>query len=405
MAELKINPKFRILSAFAIIFVVAGHADFGVFDVAGVFPYYSFHVGVFAFISGYFYKEEYEKNIKKYLIKKAKHLLVPYYIWNLFYGLMATVLRIAGFSIGSEITLKSLLIDPFLGGHQYGLNFAAWFVPVLFLVEVMNIFMRKLWNICFDYWGKSLFQAKNGSGMFSENEKKSSDYERKQKVNSSRTCFCKKETVIFAGTLLMGMLVVGLAIRGSVWGYYKHIGCVLFLFPVFQAGQFYKKKLEHKVENISLVLYFAIILLLQYMVLLRTHGQIAYSTVWCSGFLYEPWIPYITTFTGIAFWLGIARVLEPLWKEGNLLDLIGKNTFSICMHHVTGFMVLNTIFFFLAATGKVMTDFDVNGYLGTYEYRYLPMGMENGKWLYLVFGIVISLLISRTEQRIKVKRG
>ena len=30
----KINPSFRILSAFAIIFVVAGHADFGVFDIA-----------------------------------------------------------------------------------------------------------------------------------------------------------------------------------------------------------------------------------------------------------------------------------------------------------------------------------------------------------------------------------
>ena len=59
--EGRINSKYRILSAFAIVFVVAGHADFGVFDVAGVFPYYSFHVGIFAFISGYFYKEENEK--------------------------------------------------------------------------------------------------------------------------------------------------------------------------------------------------------------------------------------------------------------------------------------------------------------------------------------------------------
>ena len=48
MTSNKINPSFRILSAFAIIFVVAGHADFGVFDIAGMFPYYSFHVGVFA---------------------------------------------------------------------------------------------------------------------------------------------------------------------------------------------------------------------------------------------------------------------------------------------------------------------------------------------------------------------
>ena len=97
MAEKKISPKFRILSALAIIFVVAGHVDFGVFDVAGVFPYYSFHVGVFAFISGYFYKEEYENNIKVYIGKKAKNLLVPYYVWNLIYGLFVTLLSIKNF--------------------------------------------------------------------------------------------------------------------------------------------------------------------------------------------------------------------------------------------------------------------------------------------------------------------
>jgi len=144
MEKKAVKPRFRILSALAIIFVVAGHADFGVFDVAGLFPYYSFHVGVFAFISGYFYKEENENDIKNYIIKKAKHLLLPYYIWNVIYGLFTTLLRNIGFGIGSEITLKTLLLDPFLGGHQYGLNFAAWFVPVLFLIEVMNVVMRKI---------------------------------------------------------------------------------------------------------------------------------------------------------------------------------------------------------------------------------------------------------------------
>ena len=91
--EKKIEPSFRILSALAIIFVVAGHADFGVFDVAGMFPYYSFHVGVFVFISGYFYREENELQMIAYIKRKAMHLLLPYYLWNLFYGVLTTVLR------------------------------------------------------------------------------------------------------------------------------------------------------------------------------------------------------------------------------------------------------------------------------------------------------------------------
>ena len=358
MTPQKINPSFRILSAFAIIFVVAGHADFGVFDIAGMFPYYSFHVGVFAFVSGYFYREDCESNIKNYLLKKAKHLLLPYFGWNLFYGLFTTLLRYLGFGIGNPITLKTFFIDPFLGGHQYGLNFAAWFVPVLFIIELANVVMRKVLDMI----------------------------------------HLKKEGFIFVASLFAGMAVVWLSIQGRVWGYYRHIGCILFLFPIFQGGQFYKKVLEDFVTKISLTWYFAIVLIIQYIVLLCTHGQVAYSTVWCSGFLHNPVVPYITTFMGIGFWLGIARLMVPLWKPGNLLDQIGKNTFSIMMHHVTGFMVLNTIFFTLFKTEMFFQDFDTFMYLNSYEYRYLLMGMENGKWLYLIFGIGIPLLIKGKRQ-------
>lgn len=135
--------------------------------------------------------------------------------------------------------------------------------------------------------------------------------------------------------------------------------------------------------------------------MLLTKGQIAYSTVWCSGFLHNPWTPYITTFTGIAFWFCVAGLLVPLWKKGNLLDKIGANTFAIMMHHITGFMVLNTIFMCLWKTGIGLADFDVSMYLASYEYRYLPLGMENGKWLYLVTGIIFSLLIQNLEDNVK----
>lgn len=364
MKTKQINSTFRILSALAMIFVVAGHADFGVFDIAGMFPYYSFHVGVFAFISGYFYKEENEKNVSGYIKKKIHHLLVPYYIWNLLYGILAALLRMAGFQIGNPITLKTLFLEPFLGGHQYGLNFASWFVPVLFLIEIANILGRKVLD----------------------------------------RLHLKKESFIFSASLVMGMLVVWLSVRGSVWGYYRHIGCVLFLFPVFQGGQFYKKVLEEKTARIPAGIYFAVICMVQYIVLLYSKGQVAYSTVWCTGFAHGPLVPYITTFTGIAFWMGIAKLLVPLWKEGNLLDAIGKNTFGIMMHHIAGFGVLNTIYFVLAKTGMIFADFDFELFFASYEYRYLPLGMENGKWLYLIFGIGISLGIQGMEDHIKKNR-
>ena len=117
------NRQFRILSALGIIFVVAGHLGYGVFDLGGLFPYYSFHVYIFLFVSGYFYKDEAEKNIGGYIWKKCRMLLVPYFLWNLFYGVLAQVLHGIGFSLGEVLSLRTLFLSPFIVGHQFLYNF------------------------------------------------------------------------------------------------------------------------------------------------------------------------------------------------------------------------------------------------------------------------------------------
>ena len=55
--------QLYILSAIAIFFVILGHIRFGYVDMTeigtfyGWFPYYSFHLPIFLFISGYFWKD------------------------------------------------------------------------------------------------------------------------------------------------------------------------------------------------------------------------------------------------------------------------------------------------------------------------------------------------------------
>ena len=138
------NREFRVFSALGILLVVAGHLGYDLFEVGGLFPYYSFHVFIFVFISGYFYKPESKEKIIKYIGKKAVSLLVPYFIWNLVYGVVTMLMHSAGFGIGQELSFATLFIDPFMGGHQFMYNFPAWFVPVLFLIEVINVVMRKV---------------------------------------------------------------------------------------------------------------------------------------------------------------------------------------------------------------------------------------------------------------------
>ena len=157
MALYKENKEFRILSAIGIILVVAGHLGYDVFDIGGLFPYYSFHVFIFLFVSGYFYKEEAEDRIVSYI-----------------------------------------------DGHQFMYHFPAWFVPVMFLLEVINVLMRKVLSLL--------------------------------RLNH--------EWLIFGLCLLAGILTVYFAIGGHVWGWYKIPGRLLFLFPGFQMGRIYREKLE-----------------------------------------------------------------------------------------------------------------------------------------------------------------
>ena len=125
---------FCILSGIAIIMIVAGHVGYNVLTVGDLFPYYSFHVPLFMFISGYFYKDTEEEHPLAYFKKKVKRLLVPYFIWNVLYGVVAWLLRFIGFGMGENISLWTLFVEPFVSGYQFIYNYAAWFVPVLFVI-------------------------------------------------------------------------------------------------------------------------------------------------------------------------------------------------------------------------------------------------------------------------------
>ena len=50
------NIPFCLLSVLGIIFVVDGHLNHSFFDIGGVIPYYAFHMPLFVFISGYFFR-------------------------------------------------------------------------------------------------------------------------------------------------------------------------------------------------------------------------------------------------------------------------------------------------------------------------------------------------------------
>lgn len=360
------NVTFGILSALAILMIVAGHSGYDILTVGGLFPYYSFHVPLFMFISGYFYREEEESRPFAYLKKKAKRLLLPYLIWNVVYGLLAAAMRaFGGFAMGEAVSLKTLFVTPFLNGYQFILNYAAWFVPVLFIVEMMKLCMRLLLG--------------------------------RLRINS--------EWLILIGTLAVGMLVVWFAMEGHVWGLYKTPGRILFLYPCFQMGQFYKKKLEPR-DKLGNVPYFAVVLGIQVLLHLCCNG-LAYSSVWVTGFANGPVIPYVTAVSGIAFWLRAARLLSPLCDgrqsdedaaqnpAGGFLLYLGRNTYAVMMHHVMAFMLVKMVLAGAAAHTGYLADFDFVRFYADIDYYYLVKGSEAFQMVYLAAGVGLPLMLQR----------
>lgn len=357
------NRQFRVLSAFGIIFVVAGHLGYGVFDLGGLFPYYSFHVFIFLFVSGYFYKDEVEKNLGSYIWKKCRVLLFPYFLWNLFYGILAQVLHRAGFSLGEALSFKTLFLSPFIDGHQFLYNFSAWFVPALFLIEVMNVVMRKVLEVL----------------------------------------HLKYEWLIFIVSLIAGMATIQLAIGGHVWGIYKFPGRLLLMFPGFQMGKIYKEKME-RYDTLPNGIYFLIVIGVQVLISIFNAG-LAFGVVWVTSFANGFVIPYLTTVTGIAFWLRIAKLISEMPVGSGKLITVGRNTYPIMMHHVAVFMLIKGIFYLCSCMTALCAEFDRELFFHDINYIYLAGGTEASKWIYLLAGIAIPLLLGEMLGKVKMFVG
>ncbi|MDE7260125.1 MAG: acyltransferase family protein [Lachnospiraceae bacterium] len=383
--EEQYNLTFCILSALTIIMVVAGHCGYHILTVGELFPYYSFHVPLFMFISGYFYKDSEEKKPLNYVKKKLRRLIVPYLIWNLVYGLIAWAMRAAGFAMGEGISFRTLFIEPFLHGYQFIYNYASWFVPVLFVVEMMNLLariilrsiIRVVWRLC---------------GKMSGRTVEESELSKEKEGNIT-------EWVMLTGSLLVGIMVVWLAIGGHVWGNYKAPGRILLLFPCFQMGQFYLKKLE-KHDTLGNVPYFAVLIGIQVVLNVFFNG-LAFSAVWCTGFANGPVMPYITIMSGIAFWLRVAKIITPAVGESRAVQYLGRNTYAVMMHHVMALMLVKIVIAAVAAHTGACADFNFEQFYTNIDYYYLVRSAEQFEMVYLAAGIMLPLGLQRGIDRIR----
>lgn len=361
--------RFRVLYAIGMVLIVGGHCGYGGLPMMATwFPPYSFHLGLFAFCSGYFCKDGAGRALGKYAAKKFWSLIVPLYLWNVVYAGIVTLLSYGGFTIGAGVTLSKLVIEPITTGHQFMYNLGGWFVVPLFMIQVFHAAVRR--------------------------------------VATGKPSACK-ECILFGVYLCMGMAGVYLASRGYHAGWWLVLVRALYLLPFYGMGIFYRNVLE-KYDTASHTKYFAALFMLQLYIILIFKGVPAYTPSWCDDFTDGPVLPFVVGYIGIAFWLRVARILAPVIGKSRPVNLIADSTYAIMIHHYMGFMIVKMVFALFHNYFALFGNFDVLRYKTDLSYFYLPGGMGQFAVIYLAAGLIfpaiLQLALKRAERMVKTRK-
>lgn len=349
------NQTFRLLSAVGILLVVLSHMSWGLLDVGGLLNAYQFHVPLFFFIAGYFYRPEAEAAPLAFLKRKALKLLAPYLLWNVLYGVLAQLVRqTTGITFGSGLSFYTLLVQPFVDGHQFLYNLAGWFVPALFLAEAAYLLLRKA---------------------------------------------LRKTPLAREGWFLLLCLALGC---GAVWltrdrilsGWPLPVARTLFFLPCLQLGRFYRTHLERR-DTLRSRWYFALVLGGQALFLALAPSPIL-DTLWFR-FPGGAAAAYLGIVLGIAFWLRVCRLLAPVLGRSSAVLYLGRHTYDVMLHHVMALFLVKGLFFAGWRLG-LCPGFDAAAFATEFWYWYVP-----GPWayvLYLAAAILLPLALRWGQDRV-----
>lgn len=351
---------FKILYFIAIIMVVERHCNMGELSLFNYwFDGSSFILGIFMFTSGYFFIKNLNKKTTNIILNKLKKIIIPLYVWNVVYGILVFLLKsIKLIKFGGNLNLVNLIVNPIYSAHAFLFNKGSWFLFPLFTIQIISILFIPILK------------------------KKLGPY------------------IVFVLYFFLGMMGVQLAILGYNTEWWLVLTRILYFLPYFGLGILYKEKLE-KHDKLNNFLYFSIILIIQLCLIYIKGGKEVYVPFECLNFT-DIISPFIFGFIGLAFWLRLSKILEPSLKESKVIKLISNNTFSIMMHHMLGFFVLNLVWYIFAKNFSFIEGFSFDIFKSNISYRYLPKDLGQFKILYLFFGLAIPLIITYYMNKTKI---
>lgn len=364
----KLNYQVSILQTIAIILVVLGHTEKSghtALSILNWVPIYSCHLPIFLFLSGYLYHPDHDRSPIPFIIKKAKTLLIPFYLINGLFLLIQTIMNNNGFNIGRSFSFSYWILQPWKYTQPLTFAIPTWFIFALFLSYIFFCLIRYLLS----------FALKNE--------------------------LVRDITLLFI-LICAGILSVHYINSTNAPEYQVVYLRSIIMMPFIQMGYVYKKHIE-KMDNAANIIYFPTLLLIQLIIILTaTEPNLTFGLYGIKDFVNAGIPYYITGMTGIAFWLRISRILSSSSKESTFVTYIGQHTKSIMMFHLSGFFILNCLIHVISKVldiSRIFYNFNYDKFHSNFYYT--AADNPRAVLFYLIFGIGFSLIISMIVDKIK----
>ena len=211
------------------------------------------------------------------------------------------------------------------------------------------------------------------------------------------------ESIFFIVDIYLSSLSIIFSNKGyNIKILYRHIFRFLHLNIYYEFGIFYNKFIEKLVSNISSDIYFLNIFVYKLCIHLYYARAPSFYYGMSEYFKYPPFIVITISFLGIAFWLRISEILEPILGKNKYINLIADNTFSIMINYLFALDIIRTFFAFISQKTKYCKDLDFNKYYSMDPtYIYLPRNVIQAGIIYFLACIVIPIIIQKIISNIK----
>ena len=116
-------------------------------------------------------------------------------------------------------------------------------------------------------------------------------------------------------------------------------------------------------------------------------------------------MPILIGFLGIAMWMRIAVILEPVIGRSRWINLVADSTYSIMMNQFLGFMLVKTAFALGSRVYAGFANFDWIRYKTDIWYYYMPKGVVYTLIIYsfagVAFPILVQMLLNKGKQALR----